>query len=222
MNFLKNFTDFFQLDEAAVAGSVTPFPMGWREGEIPVYNQLKIKNFPSSRPEALLKPNQVIEACQILLRQQEEGVVDEILITADVPTQGKNAPQYLIDELTSERKRLRDKILSRFGGRIEASDYPTVACEKCQGTGKIMAGGEEIDCATCNGKGSIREEPQKTDIFVDVEYILSGVEAVDGNVFLTAFPFSKKDKIKRNPGLESYYKTFISPKQVLEISFDPY
>ena len=222
MNFLKNFTDFFHLDETALAGSVTPFPQGWREGEIPVYNQLKIKNYPSSRPEALLKPNQVIEACQILLKQQEDGVVDEILITADVPTQGKNAPQYLIDELTAERKRLRDKILSRFGGRIEASDYPTIACEKCNGSGKVMSQGGEVDCSACNGKGSLREEPQKTDIFVDVEYILTGIEAVDGNVFLIALPLSKKDKIKRNSSLESYYKTYISPKQVLEISFDPY
>lgn len=222
MNFLKNFTDFFQLDESSDMPVVSLFPKGFREGEIPVYNQFKLKNFPNSRPEAMLKPNQVVEACQILLRQQEDGVVDEVILTADVPTQGKNAPQYLLDELDVERKRLRNKILQRYGGRIEASDYPTIACEKCSGTGKVQMGEEEIDCSACNGKGSIREEPQKTDIFVDVEYILTGVEAQDGNVFLTALPISKRDKIKRNPGLASYYKTFINPKQVLEIGFDPY
>jgi hypothetical protein len=222
MNFLKNFADFFQLDESSAVATVSLFPQGFREGEIPVYNQFKLKNFPNSRPEAMLKPSQVVEACQFLMSKQEEGVVDEIIVTADVPSQGKNAPQYLLDELETERKRLRTKILQRFGGRIEASDYPTVACEKCGGTGKVQMQDQEIECSNCKGKGSIREEPQKTDIFIDVEYVLTGVEAVDGNVFLTALPISKKDKIKRNPGLKDYYKTFINPKQVLEIGFDPY
>lgn len=262
MNHLKNFSDFLFIKENEEESLETPAPQGdekkekknklwllpqrggnmpretffplspiFQEGEIPIYNSIKARK--GMRPEAQVKKKNIAEALEILLTLQGEGVVDEIRITADVPSQGKSAPKYLVDELEAERKRLRDKILSRYGGRIEASDYPETACDTCSSTGsvKVWAKNEkgemvktDIDkeCPDCKGTGIVREPPQKIDIFTDTEFLFTGIEKVNGVDCAIGIPVSKISKIKRDPALKSYYKTCIQPGQILEIEFDPY
>lgn len=224
MNHLQSFSDFLSLNEGEFVKRMTFFPPEFNsEGGIPIYNALKFQNNPGMRPEITVNRGKIIDSLLILLEKQEEGVVDEILLTADVPSQGKAAPQYLVDELTAERKRLRDKILSRFGGRIEAKDYPEIACEKCKSSGLVtQEDGQEVTCPSCNGKGVIREAPQEINLFIDTEYILTGIENKNGENCAVALPLSKKVKISKNPNLADYYKTYITSKQILEVFFEPY
>lgn len=232
MNYLVGFSDFFALNEDSKFSQEGFFPASdnFQKGRIPIYNSFKLSKFADTPPEAKVKDDSLVDAAKILLDMQTEGVIDEIIVTADIPTQGKSAPKYLVDELEVERKRIRDKILAPYGGRIEASDYPTTACEKCGATGKITQvetqDGEEvtvdIDCPNCQGKGMVREKPAEFSIFVDTEYKLIGIESMEGKTFLIGLPVSKKTKMRYKPELAEYYKTYILPRQVQEIEYQPY
>jgi len=51
----------------------------------------------SFQPERTIKRNQFIGVLQDLLSQVANGTLSEITVVAEIPTQGKNAPQYLKD-----------------------------------------------------------------------------------------------------------------------------
>ena len=51
----------------------------------------------SFEPERTIKRNQLISELRSLLTQVMNGTLSEISLVAEIPTQGKNAPQYLKD-----------------------------------------------------------------------------------------------------------------------------
>jgi hypothetical protein len=222
MKNLRRFSDFLSLLEGISIRRISVFDNPSHDGTIPIYNEVKFRMNPKSRPEGYAEKDTVIEAISSLLEKMSLGTIEEIRVTAEIPSQGKDAPKYLVDEIAAEKKRLRDKILDRYGGRIEASDYASVACNNCNSTGKIESESGESICSTCKGKGEIREAPQVVNVFTDTEFIIKGIEKVMGKDVAVGIPLSKKKLIIRNPSLEDHYKTYIQPKQIVEIFFDPY
>ena len=51
----------------------------------------------SFEPERTIKRNQLISELRSLLTQVMNGTLSEISLVAEIPSQGKNAPQYLKD-----------------------------------------------------------------------------------------------------------------------------
>lgn len=225
MNFILGFEDFSSLSEAegfpeGGIARTTFFPPGFTEGHIPVINSFKATKFPNVRPEAMVTSDQVIEALKILLDEQETGAIEEVKVAADL--EGKNRPDWMKSSIQGEKDFKRQRLLQRFGGRIEASDYPMEVCNKCGGSGIIEDSAGEETCPECQGKGEIREEPEKASPWVEVEFHVHGFEMKDGQEYIVAAPASKHQLIERNPDLMDYYKTFINPKLVTEIEFTPY
>jgi len=74
---------------------------GRNEGpdRIPLYNQNKI-----AKPEIKLSRNEVFDEIRSLLLKKEKGLISEVNVVADVPTQGKRAPEYVKDIINRERE----------------------------------------------------------------------------------------------------------------------
>ena len=64
------------------------------ESGIPLYKGSIIE------PEKTIKRSKLMQELQVLLGQVAEGKIKEISILAEIPTQGKNTPQYLKDIYT--------------------------------------------------------------------------------------------------------------------------
>jgi hypothetical protein len=110
----------------------------------------------------------------------------------DLPTQGKKAPQHIIDTLDAERKRIEKEQYAIRGSRVEAADVAP-------------------DDNIYGGEGR--------NLFIDSEYIVTGVTNLDGIDYIIGIPSSKKKEAFSSPESVSYFSTFIEPKQIEEVFY---
>lgn len=161
-----------------------------KEGMIPVYDEdLSIKD-PMALPEMSVKSVQIVETVENLLERKEAGEIQSVTVLAEIPTQGKNAPAYIRDEMEIERQRMAKRKRAIYGSRIERDDRP------------------EDDHYT-----------DEINIFVDSEFIVQGVEKNDPIGAVLAIPRSFIRKIEMDNSLREKYTIKILPKQIFEISY---
>jgi hypothetical protein len=118
----------------------------------------------SFEPERTIKRNKLISELKSLLTQVMNGTLSEITLVAEIPTQGKNAPQYLKD------------IYSEMGydpSRDNEDQYD-----------------EENDTYLGN-RNRTGDEPS-TNIFVDSEFLVKDVD--EARNVIIAVPYSLKRK----------------------------
>lgn len=131
-----------------------------------VYNVgIPIYRGTSFQPERTIKRNQFIPELQSLLSQVANGTLSEISIVAEIPTQGKNAPQYLKD------------IYSEMGydpSKDKEEDIYDPETDVYMGDRSRTA-----------------DEPSRN-IFVDSEFIVKDVDQTRGVII--AVPYSLKNK----------------------------
>jgi hypothetical protein len=165
---------------------------GLNEAGVPIYNMDDFRRSPSNDPEDEISLGKIFTYISNLLVQQKAGQIEEISMTVDLPTQGKKAPQHVLDTLDTERKRIEKEQHSIRGSRTEAAD---------------VAPGDNI----YGGEGR--------NLFIDSEYIVTGVTNLDGTDYIIGLPASKKKEAFRSPESVAYYSTFIETKQIEEVFY---
>ncbi len=159
-------------------------------GGIPIYNEDTFMQGGSSKPAMMIKSTELVSTLSRLLADQESGDIEKILVIAEIPTQGKNAPQYVKDDVAVERDRMAKRKYALYGSRVERADRP-----------------EE------------EEYTDAINIFVDSEFIVKGVINKLGKDYVIAIPESKRRKAEASPSAMEYYTVYIEPKQVDEVFF---
>ena len=162
------------------------------EAGVPIYNMDDFRRNPSNDPEDEVSTTRIFSYVSDLLDQQKSGKVEEISMTVDLPMQGKKAPQHVLDTLDAERKRIEKEQHSLRGSRVEAKD---------------VAPGDNI----YGGEGR--------NLFIDSEYIVTGITNLNGTDFIVGLPASKKKEAFESPESIAYFSTFIEPKQVEEVFY---
>jgi len=118
-------------------------------------------------PEKVLKRNKLLKELQDLLNQVAKGYIDELSVLAEIPSQGKNAPQYLKD------------IYAEMGVTKEEDEDSMYD--------------PETDVYT----GARDKHPDDTDnsVFVDSEFIVKDIDMVKGVILATPHSLKNKDII---------------------------
>jgi hypothetical protein len=163
-----------------------------KESSIPVYNDALFNKDPKAAKVDSIQTVNVPAMVKELLDKVKAGELEKVTVVADIPMQGKNAPAYVKELVDEERKRIAKRKYAIYGSRIEAQDRPE----------------EE------RHKGEVN-------IFIDSEHLATGVENINGQEYILGVPNSFIRKVEANPELAGKYTVKISPKQVLELSFDP-
>jgi hypothetical protein len=140
------------------------------EGSTPLYNELDFKKNINAAPVEELKYSEIIPRLRDLLAQKEMGSVENINVIAEVPTQGKGAPDYIKDIIAQERERLARQYKSTIGKKI-GSDVEA----------------EEFDF-------DVNRFGDQRTIFFDSEFIVDRIENVGGNDMIIGIPASLPDK----------------------------
>jgi hypothetical protein len=91
---------------------------------IPVYNEDDYIKSPGAPPEMKVPAADIVEIIGILLGSKDQGKIDMVVVNADLPSQGKNAPAYIRTEMDKERERMAKRKYSIYGSRIEKDDRP--------------------------------------------------------------------------------------------------
>jgi len=130
------------------------------ESGVPLYRG---QNF---NPERTIKRNKIIQEIQDLLSEVMAGSISEVTVLADIPTQGKNAPQYIKDlygemgmEDFDQAEEFEDDIYDPETGTYKKMDY---------------------------------EEKEKN-IFVDSEFLVKDVDTVKGVIIGVPYSMKRKD-----------------------------
>ncbi len=140
------------------------------EGVTPVYNEDEVNKNINANPVMELKYSEVIPKLRDMLAQQDQGLIKKITIIADVPTQGKGAPDYVQEIIAKERERLARQYKSSIGKSMDAELDP-----------------EEFDF-------DVNRFGDKRTIFFDSEFIVDRIENVGGVDYVIGIPISLKDK----------------------------
>ena len=148
--------------------------------------------FELAKPAMMVKSTELVSTLTRLLEDQENGDLERIIVIAEIPTQGKNAPQYVRDDVAAERDRMAKRKYALYGSRIERADRP-----------------------------EDEEYTDAINIFVDSEFIVKGVINKLGKDYIIAIPDSKKKKAEASASAMEYYTVYIEPKQVDEVFFVP-
>ena len=136
---------------------------------IPVYDESKFSKNIGTKPEMNIKYSEVAATIKDLLAKKEMGKIKQVTVLADVPTQGKGAPDYIKDVIAKERERIARKYKAQRGIDLDdtsAQDFDF-----------------DLD----------RFGDQRT-IFFDSEFIVDRVELVEGKEFIIGIPMSLKTK----------------------------
>jgi hypothetical protein len=136
---------------------------------IPVFNELEFRKNINTKPEMNVKYSEVAATLKDLLKKKEMGGIEEIVVIAEVPTQGKGAPDYVKDIIAQERERIARKIKAQRG--IDIDDD--------------REGDFDFDVD--------RFGNQRT-IYFDSEFIVDRVETIDGKEYVIGIPVSLKGK----------------------------
>lgn len=158
---------------------------------VPIYNEINYEKNPNLEPEEKVSSKDVVSVLNSLLMEKEAGGISMVLVTADIPKQGKNAPPYLKDIEAEERIRMAKRQSGMPQGRIGRSE-----------TGE----GEYLDMIN---------------IFVDVEYVVVGTGKEQGIDCIYAIGRSLFSKTQKDPSLLDYYTICIDPYRVEEILYVP-
>lgn len=120
-------------------------------------------------PQDTIKRNKLLKELEGMLAQYAEGKIKEVTVLAEIPTQGKNTPQYLKD------------IYTEMG----------ISAEKEKESGE-----DEYDEETDVFKGprpdNIDDEP-KHNIFVDSEFLVKNVDYTKNRILATPYSLKGKD-----------------------------
>ena len=162
------------------------------KGGIPVYNETEFTKNPRMEPAMIIKKPEIISVVDKFIKDQESGKIESVNVVADIPTQGKRVPPYVIDELAAERKRMAKRKADIYGSRTERSDRP-----------------EDEDYT------------DDINIFVDSEFLVQGVVNKLGKDFIIGIPASHKRKVEASKEAMDYYTTYIEPDQIIEVYFTP-
>ena len=180
MKHLLEFDSYSPMDEAEVKAGV------------PVYNEDEFNKNTSAKPAMVVKVPEIISVLNKFIADQESGEIEKIVVLAEIPSQGKNAPKYVLDDAAAERERQIQRKTAIYGSRTERSDTP------------------EDD-----------EQTDAINIFVDSEFIVKGVINKLGKDYILGIPGSKKKKAESSKEMMDYYTVEIEPRQVFEIFFSP-
>jgi hypothetical protein len=137
------------------------------ESGIPLY---KGSNF---NPERTIKRNRLLPELQDLLGQVMSGSISELTVLADIPTQGKNAPQYVKDMY-------RDMGMPGYGEESEMADD------------SLEIEDDVYDPETGEYKRTDYEEKEKN-IFIDSEFIVKDVDMTKGVILGVPYSLKKKN-----------------------------
>jgi len=140
------------------------------EGVTPVYNEEVFKKNINAKPDMELKYSEVIPKLRDMIAQKDAGQIGNITVIADVPTQGKGAPDYVKDIISKERERLARQYKSTIGKKI-ASDTDSA----------------EFDF-------DMNRFGDKRTIFFDSEFIVDRIENIQGQDYVIGIPASLKEK----------------------------
>ncbi len=116
------------------------------EGAIPVYDEAEFIKDTKSKPEMEIKWTQIPAVIEGFLSKIESGELASVNVIADLPTQGKNAPEYVRELMTKERTRMAQRQQAIHGSRMERADRP-----------------------------EDEEDTDEINVFVDSEYAIEGV-----------------------------------------------
>ena len=97
------------------------------------------------------------------------GEIQEVLVIAEIPTQGKGAPDYIKDIIAQERERIARKYKAQRG--IDIDDD--------------KEGDFDFDVDRFGNQRSI---------FFDSEFIVDRIDIIDGKEYIIGIPVSLKDK----------------------------
>jgi hypothetical protein len=139
-------------------------------GAIPVYNELEFRKNVRTKPVKNIMYSAVPAELREMLKMKEMGEIEEIVVIADVPTQGKGAPDYVKDIIRQERERLAKRYKALRGQDIE----------------DLKTDGEFDFDIERFGDG-------KT-IFFDSEFLVDRIENIAGKDFVIGIPMSLKNK----------------------------
>ena len=137
------------------------------ESGIPLYRG---SNF---NPERTLKRNRLLGELQDLLGQVMTGSISELTVLADVPTQGKNAPQYVKDMYAA----------------MGISGYEKAKEEEVEGEEEDDTYDPETGTYT---KAKYSQEEPESNVFVDSEFIVKDIDMTKGVIL--GIPYSLKRK----------------------------
>lgn len=180
MKHLLEFDSYSPMEEAEVKGGV------------PVYNEDEFNKNSNAKPAMVIKVPEITSVVNKFIEDQEKGEIEKIVVLAEIPSQGKNAPKYVLDDAAAERERQLQRKTAMYGSRTERSDRP------------------DDD-----------EQTDAINIFVDSEFIVKGVINKLGKDYILAIPESKKKKAESSKEMLDYYTVEIEPKQIFEIFFTP-
>jgi hypothetical protein len=152
------------------------------EGAIPVYNEADFKRNLNAAPVQEIKYSQVIATLRDLLAKKD---IKEITVIADIPSQGKGAPDYVKDIIAKERERVAQRYKASIGKSMDSDDD------------------DEFDF-------DIDRFGNQRTIFFDSEFIVDRVEEIGGKTFVIGIPASLKNmgyeaKISPEKVEEIYY-----------------
>ena len=136
---------------------------------IPVFNELEFKKNINVKPEMNVKYSEVAATLKDLLKKKEMGEIQEVLVIAEIPTQGKGAPDYIKDIIAQERERIARKYKAQRG--IDIDDD--------------KEGDFDFDVDRFGNQRSI---------FFDSEFIVDRIDIIDGKEYIIGIPVSLKDK----------------------------
>lgn len=161
------------------------------EATVPVYNESDYMKSTSAAPEMKVPTEDLVEIINIFLGSQANGEIQMVMVDANFPTQGKNAPEYIRKEMETERERMAKRKYAIYGSRIEGKDRP------------------EDDYTDA------------INIFSDVEFVVTGTGQKDGRECVYAIPRSFYYKTKRQPELTDEYTICIFPEQIEQVTYVP-
>jgi hypothetical protein len=136
---------------------------------IPVYNEIEFEKNINVKPEMNIKYSEVAATLKDLLMKKELGEIEQVVVIAEIPTQGKGAPDYIKDIIAQERERIARKVKAQRGIDIDSKK------------------GEEFDFDVD------RFGNQRT-IYFDSEFIVDRIELIEGKEFVIGIPVSLKGK----------------------------
>jgi hypothetical protein len=136
---------------------------------IPVFNELEFEKNINVKPEMNVKYSEVAATLRDLLKKKEMGEIQEVLVIAEIPTQGKGAPDYIKDIIAQERERIARKYKAQRG--IDIDDD--------------REGDFDFDVDRFGNQRSI---------FFDSEFIVDRIDIIDGKEYIIGIPVSLKDK----------------------------
>jgi len=134
--------------------------------KVPVYNEVESQKNIKATSDVELPYSKVAAKITELLADKKAGIITKITVVADIPTQGKGAPDYIKEVISKERERLASIHKAKIGKD------------------------SEMDTDDGDFNFDINRFGEKRNLFFDSEFEIVGVE--DG--LIIGIPHSLKGK----------------------------